>query len=168
MKDYGYELFWSDEDEGYIVTCPDFPSLSAFGKTPEKALKEACVAMELFIEDYEQRGEQLPEPTKVTSYSGQIRLRMPKHLHAAVSKAAARSGVSLNTYLVSLLSEKNAVNELASGLDGKLCEILEKMALKDDVQYPRRHASLMLSEEVSAEYNLAKRGAHYGKVTYNI
>jgi predicted RNase H-like HicB family nuclease len=94
MKDYGFELFWSDEDQGYIATCPDFPGLSAFGKSPDKALKEAYIAMELFIEDYEQRGEPLPEPTKVTAYSGQIRLRMPKELHSQLAKTAAKSGVS--------------------------------------------------------------------------
>jgi len=166
MKDYGYELFWSDEDEGYIVTCPDFPGLSAFGKTPEKALKEARIAVELFIEDYEERGEQLPEPTKVTAYSGQIRLRMPKPLHATISKAAARAGVSLNTYLVGLLSERNAVNELASGLDNKLSEILENMARKDDVKYARGQI-VLLSGKVSTEYALRKRGEDYGKVIYH-
>jgi predicted RNase H-like HicB family nuclease len=167
MKDYGYELFWSDEDDGYIVTCPDFPGLSAFGETPGKALKEASLAMELFIEDYEKRGEQLPEPTKITSYSGQIRLRMPKNLHAAVSKAAAKAGVSLNTYLVGLLSERNALNELAAGLDGKLSEILEKMERKDDEQFPHRHVSVVVTERVLAKYDLSKKGVYYGKVTHN-
>ena len=167
MKDYGYELFWSDEDEGYIVTCPDFPGLFAFGMTPEKALKEARVAIELFIEDFKERGEQLPEPTKAMSYSGQIRLRMPKNLHAAVSKAAAKSGVSLNTYLVGLLSARNAVNEVSSELDDKLREILQKMVRKEDVQLTRRPAEIMRSEKVLAKYDLGKKGEHYGKVTYN-
>lgn len=167
MKDYGYELFWSDEDEGYIVTCPDFPGLSAFGKTPEKALKEARVAMELFIEDYKQRGEQLPEPTKVPSYSGQIRLRMPKNLHAEVSKAAARSGVSLNTYLVSLLSERNAMNMLVSELNDKLCPLLEKVTPKGVVHHVYPHELSETSKEmISTKYLLGKRGG-YGKITYN-
>jgi predicted RNase H-like HicB family nuclease len=167
MKDYGYELFWSDEDEGYVVTCPDFLGLSAFGKTPEKALKEARVAMQLFIEDYKERGEQLPEPTKVPSYSGQIRLRMPKNLHAEVSKAAARSGVSLNTYLVSLLSERNAMNMIMFELNDKLSKLSGDMTKKDVVHHLHRHEVVVVQKGMSSQYYLSKKGAEYGEVTYN-
>jgi predicted RNase H-like HicB family nuclease len=166
MKDYGFELFWSDEDQGYIATCPDFPGLSAFGKSPDKALKEAYIAMELFIEDYEQRGEPLPEPTKVTAYSGQIRLRMPKELHSQLAKTAAKSGVSLNTYLVSLLSERNAMNVLVSEFNDKICNLSEKITQKDIVHH-HHHEVVVLSRKMSEEYYSTERGAKYGKVTYN-
>lgn len=36
-------------------------------------------------------------------FSGQLRLRMPKGLHAELSQAAENDGVSLNTYPISLL-----------------------------------------------------------------
>ena len=52
MNKYGFKLFWSDEDEGYIATCPEFPTLSAFGETPESALTEAQTALDLFIEEF--------------------------------------------------------------------------------------------------------------------
>jgi hypothetical protein len=29
------EVFWSDDDEGYIAVVPDLPGCSGFGKTPE-------------------------------------------------------------------------------------------------------------------------------------
>ena len=32
---YGFQIHWSEEDGAYIVTCPAFPGLSAFGDTPE-------------------------------------------------------------------------------------------------------------------------------------
>ncbi|MFW5735185.1 MAG: toxin-antitoxin system HicB family antitoxin [Oceanidesulfovibrio sp.] len=44
------------------------------------------------------------ELDKEVGYSGQIRLRMPKTLHASLSRLAETEGVSLNTYLVHLLS----------------------------------------------------------------
>ena len=49
MPKYGFDIFWSDEDKGYIATCPDFPGLSAFGETEEDALQEAKIAMKLFL-----------------------------------------------------------------------------------------------------------------------
>lgn len=54
MAEYGFNIRWSDEDEGFIATCPDFPGLSAFGETPEEALDEADIALDLFIETLQQ------------------------------------------------------------------------------------------------------------------
>jgi len=33
-------VFFSQEDDGYIADVPDLRACSAFGKTPKKALKE--------------------------------------------------------------------------------------------------------------------------------
>ena len=40
MKDYHINIFYSEEDGGYIADIPDLDSCSAFGKTPKEALKE--------------------------------------------------------------------------------------------------------------------------------
>jgi predicted RNase H-like HicB family nuclease len=37
---YLIEIFWSDEDEGYIATIPDLPGCSAWGNTPIEALQQ--------------------------------------------------------------------------------------------------------------------------------
>lgn len=47
---YPIVVFWSDEDEAYIATVPDLRSCSAFGDTPEEALREVQVAQELRLE----------------------------------------------------------------------------------------------------------------------
>ena len=108
MTRYGFKFSWSDEDGGFVVTCPDFPGLSAFGEAPEKALEEAKVALDLLVESHQAAGMELPEPTKAANYSGQVRLRMPKSLHRSLVQRAEMEGVSLNTLLVSLISERNA------------------------------------------------------------
>jgi antitoxin HicB len=43
------EVFWSDDDEGYIVVVPDLPGCSAFGETPEAAVHEIGGAIEAWI-----------------------------------------------------------------------------------------------------------------------
>jgi predicted RNase H-like HicB family nuclease len=106
---YSIDLIWSDEDEGYIATIPEFPGLSAFGSTAEEALKEAKIAAKGFIKVFKEDGCKLPEHERLKSFSGQLRVRIPKSLHAALSSEAEREGISLNTYIVCLLSEKNSV-----------------------------------------------------------
>jgi predicted RNase H-like HicB family nuclease len=44
MSDYHINIFYSEEDGGYIADIPDLESCSAFGETPEQALKELEVA----------------------------------------------------------------------------------------------------------------------------
>jgi antitoxin HicB len=125
MAEYGFNLLWSDEDQGFIVTCPDFPGLSAFGESPEEALAEARIALDLFIESLQASGNELPKPTKTVDYSGQIRLRMPKSLHYSLVQKAEKECVSLNTWLITLLSERNATSKLVDAVCSKI-ESVEK------------------------------------------
>jgi antitoxin HicB len=46
---YLVEVFWSDEDEGYIAVVPDLPGCSAVGGTPEEAVHEIGDAVEAWI-----------------------------------------------------------------------------------------------------------------------
>ena len=65
MFQYSINLMWSVKDESYIATIPEFPGLSAFGKTPEEAVKEAKIACKLFIEDMREDGEEIPKPATI-------------------------------------------------------------------------------------------------------
>ncbi len=46
MSDYHINIFYSEEDGGYIADIPDLDSCSAFGDTPEQALAEVKQAKE--------------------------------------------------------------------------------------------------------------------------
>ena len=105
MERYSINLCWSGEDGGYIATVPEFENLSAFGETAEEALSQAKDALQGFFETYSAQGLPLPEPRKRPRHSGQLRLRMPSSLHERLSVTAEHEGVSLNTLIVSLLSE---------------------------------------------------------------
>ncbi len=50
MKDYHINIFYSEEDEGYIADIPDLRFCSAFGETPEEALKEVLIAKATWLE----------------------------------------------------------------------------------------------------------------------
>jgi predicted RNase H-like HicB family nuclease len=60
---YLVELFWSDEDEGYVAVVPDLPGCSAVGTTPEEAAREIADAIEAWIAACRAAGDPVPEPT---------------------------------------------------------------------------------------------------------
>lgn len=99
------QLFFSEEDNEYVALVPEFPHLSALAATPDDAVREAQVAVEAFLEDMAATGEEPPPPQVLESFSGQIRLRMPKSLHRRLTGRARMEGVSLNTMIVTLLAE---------------------------------------------------------------
>lgn len=116
MIKYSATLKWSDEDNGFIATVPELQGLSAFGETQEEALKELQLAAEVFLESLKSSGEVLPPPNKLVQYSGQIRLRMPKRLHAELASEAENEGISLNLHMVTILAERHAERQTAKAL----------------------------------------------------
>ena len=50
MKNYHVNVFFSEEDEGYIADIPDLKYCSAFGETPEEALREVLKAKDAWVE----------------------------------------------------------------------------------------------------------------------
>jgi predicted RNase H-like HicB family nuclease len=62
MKDYHINIFYSDEDGGYIADIPDLESCSAFGKTPDEALREVEIAKTAWLEAARQEGKPVPPP----------------------------------------------------------------------------------------------------------
>lgn len=62
MGDYHINIFYSDEDGGYIADIPDLDSCSAFGPTPEQALAEVEQAKKAWLEAARDAGKPIPPP----------------------------------------------------------------------------------------------------------
>ena len=63
MSDYHINIFYSEEDAGYIADIPDLDSCSAFGETPEQALEEVEKAKKVWLEAARQSGKPIPAPS---------------------------------------------------------------------------------------------------------
>ena len=50
MQDYRVNVFYSEEDGGYIADIPELKYCSAFGRTPEEALHEVNRAKSVWLE----------------------------------------------------------------------------------------------------------------------
>jgi predicted RNase H-like HicB family nuclease len=62
MSDYHINVFYSEEDGGYIADVPDLKSCSAFGETQEAALREVLIAKEAWLAAAKKRGKPVPPP----------------------------------------------------------------------------------------------------------
>jgi predicted RNase H-like HicB family nuclease len=104
---YPAKIFWSAEDEGFIATAPDLPGCSAFGEDRSEALLQLEDAIDAWIEAAIAAGNPVPEPSRPvveSQSSGKLLVRMPRSLHADLAEAAKRENVSLNHYVVFLLT----------------------------------------------------------------
>ncbi|MBN1236752.1 MAG: type II toxin-antitoxin system HicB family antitoxin [Methanotrichaceae archaeon] len=61
---YAIEIFYSEEDEGFIAIVPELPGCSAFGETEERALQEVKIAMQLWLATAKEIGRGIPVPQK--------------------------------------------------------------------------------------------------------
>ena len=63
MKDYHINIFYSEQDDGYIADIPDLPHCSAFGETPERALAEVLQAKSIWLEAARAERKPVPSPS---------------------------------------------------------------------------------------------------------
>jgi predicted RNase H-like HicB family nuclease len=62
MKDYHINIFYSEDDGGYIADIPDLESCSAFGNTPDEALREVEIAKEAWLKAAKTKHKRVPAP----------------------------------------------------------------------------------------------------------
>jgi predicted RNase H-like HicB family nuclease len=62
VSDYHINVFYSEEDGGYIADIPDLDACSAFGQTAVTALIEVEEAKEAWLTAARQSGKTIPEP----------------------------------------------------------------------------------------------------------
>ena len=62
MSDYHINVFYSDEDGGYVADIPDLDACSAFGQSAEEALAEVEIAKAAWLAAARQDGRTIPVP----------------------------------------------------------------------------------------------------------
>ncbi|MBI4658547.1 MAG: type II toxin-antitoxin system HicB family antitoxin [Verrucomicrobia bacterium] len=62
MSHYHINVFYSEEDRGYIADIPDLKSCSAFGETPEEAVREVQSAKKAWLQTCRAKGKRIPKP----------------------------------------------------------------------------------------------------------
>lgn len=90
------------EDGDWLATVDELPGCEARGAVPEEAAARVHEAMVDWIAAALADGKAVPTPR--AGLSGRLLVRMPRTLHAELSRAAAREQVSLNQFITGALA----------------------------------------------------------------
>ena len=66
---YPKQVFWSDEDQGFIALAADLPGCSAFGASEAEALSELNHAITAWIAAQRAAGNAIPRPSRLAERS---------------------------------------------------------------------------------------------------
>ena len=102
---YGYRTIWSDEDEAFVATAVEFPSLSWAADDAPEAVRGLESLIESVVADMEASGEEAPVPLVDRVYSGKLSVRISPSLHKKVALRAAEEKVSINRLVSQALAE---------------------------------------------------------------
>ena len=103
--EYPFEIrpLSKDEGGGYSISFPDLPGCWSDGATPEEAIENGRDAVESWLTVAQEFEDEIPKP--FSAVSGRFVQRLPRSLHAQLIAWAKAEGVSLNTLVISLVSE---------------------------------------------------------------
>jgi len=122
----------------YVSRVKEFPGLSEFCETAEEARSLTIDALTGLKKMSDSKGTSFPEPAHIEEdFSGRITLRLPKTLHRKLSESAEDEGISLNQYIVSLISSQSGKNEVENQIR-ELVFATKKPSQSSNIAWPER------------------------------
>ena len=101
---YTYRVVWSDEDQEYVGTVAELPSLSWLAADSTEALVGIRRLAADVVKDMEAAGETPPLPLHDRHYSGKVQVRIPPEIHRRLALEAAEDHISLNRLIAARLA----------------------------------------------------------------
>lgn len=96
-----------DDEQLYKAAVKELPHVDVYSDSYQEAYESCIDAIETLHEMAQERGEGFPTPIQEEEdFSGRVTLRMPKTIHRQIAALAETEGVSLNQYIVTVLSRQ--------------------------------------------------------------
>lgn len=116
-QDYPF-IVTPDPDGGYFLSYPDLPGCMTQVDSASDIAAAAEDIRSLWLESAHAHNLEIPLPKGTAGYSGKFLVRVPRSLHRRLAQSAEQEGVSLNQYVVSLLTTNDALSRIERRLDG--------------------------------------------------
>ncbi|MCT2060489.1 type II toxin-antitoxin system HicB family antitoxin [Dietzia cinnamea] len=101
---YSYRVQWSPDDDEYVATVLEFPSLSYLEQDQTEAFQGLVKLVADVVDDLTDAGEKVPLPFAERTYSGTIYVRTSAEVHRRLVMEAAENHVSLNQWAAQRLA----------------------------------------------------------------
>lgn len=101
---YTYRVRWSGEDDAFVATVAEFPSLSWVADDPDAAFQGIRVLVGEVVDDMRANNEEPPVAVADRAYSGKFMVRLTPETHRGLAMEAAEQSVSLNRLVASRLT----------------------------------------------------------------
>jgi predicted RNase H-like HicB family nuclease len=120
LKEPYARILIPNNDGGFSAEVLEFPGCFADGDTAEEAFRRLEAAAKAWIEAALDQGQEIPEPSSNTGFSGKLALRLPRSLHRQAMRMAERDGTSLNQFLVTAVAARVGAEDLWQRLVSRL------------------------------------------------
>ncbi|MCU0541533.1 MAG: type II toxin-antitoxin system HicB family antitoxin [Oscillatoriaceae cyanobacterium Prado104] len=100
-----YPVVFYPESKGYTAVIKELRGCTSVGETLLEAIENIEGARELWIETAFELGDEIPLPATEIECSGSLLLQIPKSLHKDLADIAEREGVSIEEFILAVLSK---------------------------------------------------------------
>jgi antitoxin HicB len=97
-------ITYQADEGGFVAEIKELPGCLTQGETLDEAYDRIETARKAWIEVAYEDGVSIPLPQTEQEYSGRFLVRIPRSLHQRLAEEASNEGVSLNQYVMTILS----------------------------------------------------------------
>lgn len=116
-----------EADGTFSAQISEFPGCFSYGDNAAEAYANLEEAAANWLNAAMAQGMNVPEPMRPEEASGRFALRMPRTLHARLTRAAALEEVSLNQFIVSVLAERAGADQAAKRLKREFSVVVQSL-----------------------------------------
>lgn len=117
----------------YVARVDEFPDIEEYADSYDFARELVLDSIRTTQKVFLRKKIDLPPPREfsVLNTSGRVTLRLPKTTHARCIQEAEKDGVSLNTYLISKISDfsdtskKSEIHSLLASMPHRICDLIK-------------------------------------------
>lgn len=106
---YRLEIIPDADEGGFVASYPELRGCLTCGDTIESVAANAEDCKRAWLVAAMEDNLEIPEPSDVSEYSGQFKLRIPKSLHKSLAEHSKAEGISMNQYCLYLLTRNDAL-----------------------------------------------------------
>jgi predicted RNase H-like HicB family nuclease len=141
---------YEDPEGGFVAEIEDLPGCLTQGETLEEVHAQIDDARRGWLKVAYEEGLEISLPRTDQEYSGKFIVRLPKYLHKQLAQNARKDGISLNQYVISILSSNWHDQDLVIG------EVKDiKAAMNLMLKELRRFIPAVLASEFNKDREIA-------------